>query len=110
MLTSSRQGVKKTQHNLKYPSMWLHQGGQWQIMSLMSWQNWSMPAGTRRRCSRDHPAAWGAPSTHPAGSSEPPAPLTVAEGDAEAHEEGDDDQPKAGAVRVNEGEPEDASL
>lgn len=39
-----------------------------------------------------------------------PTPLTVAEGDAQAHEEGDGDQPKAGAVLVNEGEPEDASL
>lgn len=51
-----------------------------------------------------------APHYTPRHALGPPAPLTVAEGDAQAHEEGDDDQPKAGAVRVNEGEPEDATL
>lgn len=49
VLTSSRQGVRKDQHTLKKPSMWLHQGGHQQIMSTMSWQNCFTPAGTRQR-------------------------------------------------------------
>lgn len=51
-----------------------------------------------------------APHCTPRRAPGPPAPLTVAEGNAQAHEESNDDQPKAGAVRVNEGEPEDAAL
>lgn len=36
--------------------------------------------------------------------------LTVEEGNAQTHEEGDDDEAEAGAIRVNEGEPVDAPL
>lgn len=50
---------------------------------------------------------WSPPSSAPWS---PPPPLTIAGGDADAHEEGNDDQPEAGAVGVNEGEPEDATL
>lgn len=72
VLTSSRQGVRKTQHTLKKPSMWLHQGGHQQIMSTMSLQNRFTPAGTRQRvtASRCLPPAASTP-TMPCAGAEP---------------------------------------
>ena len=49
LLTRRRKGVINTQHALKKKRNLVHHGGQRQIISMMSWQNWFTPSGMRRQ-------------------------------------------------------------